>query len=167
MQVYKNVVAEPIPLPNQESGSGVDILEGSPNKVQADNASPFRITSSFSSPSQIQNQGVGANPGPKSKAEQNVSSASQSSSPPMTVSQVRNPFKVPTQFQRNYSTRPITNQESDTKKEIVITQYYWQHRNQEYLLAIHLIVVITNLRKRKALMKHNLKQKCKANHFVK
>ena len=110
---------------------------------------------------------VGANPGPKSKAEQNVSSASQSSSPPMTVSQVRNPFKVPTQFQRNYSTRPITNQESDTKKEIVITQYYWQHRNQEYLLAIHLIVVITNLRKRKALMKHNLKQKCKANHFVK
>ena len=34
----------------------------------------------------------------------------------MTVSQVRNPFKVPTQFQRNYSTRPITNQESDTKK---------------------------------------------------
>lgn len=100
----------------RESGSGVDILEGSPNKVQADNASPFRITSSFSSPSQIQNQGVGANPGPKSKAEQNVSSASQSSSPPMTVSQVRNPFKVPTQFQRNYSTRPITNQESDTKK---------------------------------------------------
>ena len=100
----------------RESGCGVDILEGSPNKLQSEKASPFKFLSSFSSSLQTQNQAASGNHESQSKVEQNILSASQSSSPPITISQVRNPFKVPTQFRRNYSTRRITDQESDNKK---------------------------------------------------